>query len=125
MFKVLPYYDKSSFVKRKKKLNPIFLNKNVIFSKKIINLKKKIILTSLKRLFSQIKKKKYIFFVNLRLNLIKSFKSKNARMGKGKGVFKNQLLRPIRHNTLIISNISRTRKNKLLFFFKKKSIINH
>ena len=125
MFKFLPYYEKSNFVKRKQRNKPIRLENNMIFNKKTILLKKKLILIALKCLLKRVKKKKHIFFINVRLNLIKSFKSKNARMGKGKGIFKNQLIQVKQHGIFTVKNISTFRKFKITQFFKKKSILIH
>lgn len=121
MFKKKNTMCKSNFKKlyiKSKIIKPI--NNWLFFKNKIIISKKKLILL-IKSLRKFTKKNKTKILFVPKVNLIKSFKSKNARMGNGKGQLKKNIIRNLRRELCIIKKISL----KKLTLLKKKILTNY
>lgn len=105
----------SCFTKRKiskKKFTP---DKYLLFSKNKAQLQIKIVVNILKGLKKRFKKRKIFFFIFINNNFIKSYKSINSRMGKGKGLVKKFC---IRHESRILGSILMSRVARFSFLHK-------
>lgn len=73
------------FRKKKIKITKLSLNANTVYqsNRAIFNLVK--ISMWLKKTYKRFKKRNVCLYINFQNNLIRTYKSKNARMGKGKG----------------------------------------
>ena len=106
---------KNNFKKLYQKKKLFTPSNNIVISKSRINkINKKKIILILKKFKKFIKKKKFFFYVNLTTNLISSYKSKNARMGNGKGQLSKKI---IKHDSIDLFKVY-TCKSKLIFFKK-------
>jgi hypothetical protein len=117
------YLSNRRFFKKRFKLSSVFtVKKNTIYST-VLKLRPFFFKSILKKVIKLSKKSKVRVFVCFKKNLIVSKKSKNSRMGKGKGsnIYKFSFLK----NTLFsFYNTSKTRffkvKKKLNYFLKNK-----
>lgn len=89
----------SMFRKQTIKQRYINYRTNSIFLQNSYNINIKILYSVLLKIKKRFKKKKYYMFINCRNNHFLSYKSKNARMGKGKGAL---LKANIKHNSHLV-----------------------
>lgn len=100
--------------KRHKIIFKLFIpNRHQLVKKKKIYYNPKKILIYLKKLKKFIKKNFVKIFIFLRINHILSFKSKNARMGKGKG--NKQSFKIVHFNQTTFSLLNFSNRKKQLF----------
>lgn len=90
---------KSCFTKKNGTLKLFYPKNEVIFSKNKSQFQIKCIVNTLKRLKKKFKKRKLYLYIFLYNNFIKTYKSKNSRMGKGKGSLRKF---SIRHESRMI-----------------------
>lgn len=116
MFKKKLFINRSDFKRKyvrnysiKPENNWLFLkNKNLLSKKKLIQLVKSL------RKFA--KKNKLFVFIYPKSNLVRSFKSKNARMGNGKGQLKKNI---VKHDSRVFGRLRNFSIIKRKLFFKK------
>lgn len=107
----------SNFTKKNIK-NTIFIpKKNLIFLKNKLQIQIKKLLFIFKKIKKRFKKRKLVLFINFKNNFIKSYKSKNARMGKGKGSLKKYSIIHYKRN-IGLFNWSKANFNHLIKKFK-------
>jgi hypothetical protein len=113
--------NKRFFKKRKKNIKNVYVFKNTIYFL-LLKFRFFFIKSLLKKLVKLSKRQKTLVYFCVKKNLIISKKSKNSRMGKGKGS-NFQKISTTSNKLFILRKISKTRffkiKKKLNFFLKK------
>lgn len=90
---------KSSFTKKNIVIKKFCPKSGVIFSRSKSQFQIKCVINTLKKLKKKFKKRKLSLFIFLNNNFIRTYKSKNSRMGKGKGSLRKF---SIRHESRVI-----------------------
>lgn len=95
---------KTNFTKKKNKYSTFILNNGTVFSLKKVQYQVKLLLNFIKKIRKRFKKRKITMYLYFDINFIKSYKSKNARMGKGKGSLKKHTIRKTKRTVCLINN---------------------